>query len=342
MIDLSHLSETEFEEFCFDLLNLYKFTNLRWRKGTMLPTSPSDRGRDIECEFIRQDFDDSTDRELWFIECKHYTKGVPPDKIVGALSWAYNLRPHTLLIITSGFLSNAALDFVREWKENNKPAFRIKYRDNKEIEKLTSAHKDLLRKYKIHKDKGFFDNLHPLHANYLMFSFANTLDHFAKSIELLGAKMALEVYDILCANLNIVDYEPEEIEDPSIFFVNKAYDAVGYVEQSFLIRSLTLDTLDFLYNKAYLEGGKKNRRRENLNKLKSRVERKYGPVIGQELERLRNVFAASEWVASFVDPSPLIPWLDSAFGQEQPDYVSLYEKFCVVVVGNLLREQIST
>jgi hypothetical protein len=308
----------------------------------MLSSSPSDRGRDIECEFIRPDFDGTTDHELWFVECKHYVKGVPPDKIAGALAWADNLRPHTLLIITSGFLSNAALDYIQEWKENHKPSFRIKYWDNKEIEKLVNGHKDFLKKYKIRRDKNFFDDIHPIHANYLMFSFSNSLDHFAKSIELLEPKMALEIYDILCANLTLLTHETEEMEDPSIYFINKAYDVSEYVEQNFLIRSLTLDTLDFLYNKAYPEDGKKNRRRENLNKLKSRFFHGYKPIAGQNLDRVRSAFSKSEWVDSFVDPSSFIPWLEQVSKQEQPDYAALYEKFCLVVVDNLVREQIAT
>ena len=115
-----------------------------------------------------------------------------------------------------------------------------------------------------------------------------------------------------------------------------------YMEQSFLIRSITLDALDFLYNKAYPEDGKKNRRRKNLNKLKYRFGQRYRPILGQDLDRIRKVFSESEWVDSFVDPSSLIPWLEQASYQEQTDYATLYEDFCQIVVGNLLREQITT
>ena len=46
---LNHLTDTEFEQFCYDLLSELKFVNLNWRKGTGFSSSPSDRGRDIEC-----------------------------------------------------------------------------------------------------------------------------------------------------------------------------------------------------------------------------------------------------------------------------------------------------
>ncbi len=47
-----HLSPTEFEEFCYDLLVALGAAKINWRKGTGLKSSPADGGRDIECEFL--------------------------------------------------------------------------------------------------------------------------------------------------------------------------------------------------------------------------------------------------------------------------------------------------
>lgn len=63
---LNNLSETEFEDFCFDLLRSLNFVNLSWRKGTGLSSSPSDQGRDIEGELLRKDVDGSEHHERWF------------------------------------------------------------------------------------------------------------------------------------------------------------------------------------------------------------------------------------------------------------------------------------
>ena len=39
---LDHLTDTEFEEFCFDLLNAMGATRMNWRKGTGYDSSPAD------------------------------------------------------------------------------------------------------------------------------------------------------------------------------------------------------------------------------------------------------------------------------------------------------------
>lgn len=50
-LSFDSLDETEFEAFCYDLLNEFGFINVDWRKGTELATSPSDRSRDIVCQW---------------------------------------------------------------------------------------------------------------------------------------------------------------------------------------------------------------------------------------------------------------------------------------------------
>jgi hypothetical protein len=43
-LSFNRLSATEFEEFCYDLLEDLGFTNLDWRKGTGKKSSPADKG----------------------------------------------------------------------------------------------------------------------------------------------------------------------------------------------------------------------------------------------------------------------------------------------------------
>jgi hypothetical protein len=58
-IDFEGMDETDFEEFCFDLVDELGFVNRDWRKGTPLKSSPA------------------------------YRKGVPAEKLQGLLSWAH-------------------------------------------------------------------------------------------------------------------------------------------------------------------------------------------------------------------------------------------------------------
>ena len=164
---LDHLSDTEFENFCFDLLTEIGFINVSWRKGTGLTTSPADHGRDIEGQVERIDVDGTHLYERWFIECKHYTKGVPPDKLQSALAWASAERPHKLLLIASNFFSNPAKDYLDKYRTTNTPPFEIKLWEKPELEKLALGKSKLLRKYKIGGDFPHLELLHPAHVVYL-------------------------------------------------------------------------------------------------------------------------------------------------------------------------------
>jgi hypothetical protein len=148
-LNFSRLSETDFEEFTFHLLNRLRFINVNWRKGTAHDSSPADSGRDIVCEQIREDVDKSKHIETWFVDCKHYKKGVPPGDIQNLLTWAEAERPHTALIVASGFLSNPAKDYLEKYERNRKPPFRIKYWERPQLEQLTATKRSLLLDYNL-------------------------------------------------------------------------------------------------------------------------------------------------------------------------------------------------
>jgi restriction endonuclease len=80
-ISFANLDETDFEEFCYDLLFQLGFVNIDWRKGTPKKASPSDRGRDIVAQLEHVDVDGHRYFETWFIDCKHYKRGVPPEAL---------------------------------------------------------------------------------------------------------------------------------------------------------------------------------------------------------------------------------------------------------------------
>ncbi len=147
---LDHLSPGEFENFCHDLLQDLGFVNLDWRKGTGLPSSPSDSGRDIEGERRITDVDGTEYAEKWFVECKHHRKGVPASELQNAISWAEAERPHKLLIIASNFLSNPAKDYIESYRRNKQPPFMIGVWEKPKLEELTAGRASLLSNYDIH------------------------------------------------------------------------------------------------------------------------------------------------------------------------------------------------
>lgn len=141
------MNDTQFEEFCFDLLQELKFVNIDWRKGTGKKTSPSDRGRDIVCQEVHTDIDGSVHLETWFVDCKHFKKGIPPSELQNLLAWAEAERPYVALVIASNFLSNPAKDYLDDYRRNRKPPFKIKIWEKSTIKKLASRKLSLLRKY---------------------------------------------------------------------------------------------------------------------------------------------------------------------------------------------------
>lgn len=141
------MTDTQFEEFCFELMQELGFVNVDWRKGTGLNASPSDSGRDIVAERHVTDVDGSAHVERWFVDCKKYKKGVPPDKITGLLAWASAERANVALVIASSYLSNPCKDFIKTYEENNRPPFRVKHWERPQLAKLLEGRDTFIARY---------------------------------------------------------------------------------------------------------------------------------------------------------------------------------------------------
>lgn len=141
-IGFDGLTPTDFEEFCFDLLSEVGFINVDWRKGTPRASSPSDRGRDIVARLERVEPDGHKYLETWFVDCKHYDRGVPPEALQGAITWAQAARPDTVLFMASGYLSNAAKDWITDFEATG-PTFRIRVWEMPQIRRLLVQHMDV-------------------------------------------------------------------------------------------------------------------------------------------------------------------------------------------------------
>jgi Restriction endonuclease len=146
-LPIDGMNETEFEEFCFELLRELGFINLDWRKGTGLAASPSDSGRDIVAQLPREELDGRQYFETWFVDCKHYKRGVPPDKVSGLLAWATAERADVALVIASNFLSNPCKDFLKSYETSNRPPFRVRYWERPNLERLLEGRDEFVNRY---------------------------------------------------------------------------------------------------------------------------------------------------------------------------------------------------
>lgn len=151
-LSFANLDPTDFEEFVYDLLGELGFVNVDWRKGTPKNASPSDRGRDIVAQRVVEDVDGHQRFETWFVDAKHYEKGVPPESIQGLMTWAESERPDVALVACSGFLSNAAKDWIDNYRKNRAPAFRIRHWERPDLAKMLDKHRDLINKHDIIED----------------------------------------------------------------------------------------------------------------------------------------------------------------------------------------------
>lgn len=146
-LQIDEMSDTAFEEFCFELLKELGFVNLDWRKGTGFDSSPSDSGRDIVAYYPRAEVDGRQYLETWFVDCKHYKRGVPPDKVNGLLAWAGAERADYALIIASNYLSNPCKDFLKAYETNHRPPFRVRYWERPTLKGLLENRDEFIYRY---------------------------------------------------------------------------------------------------------------------------------------------------------------------------------------------------
>jgi hypothetical protein len=151
-IHFNNLTAVGFEEFCFDLLHRVGFSNLDWRKGTPKNSSPADSGRDIVAYQRREDVDGDHSLDVWFVDCKHYRKAVPPTELQNALAWAEAESPNVLLFVASGYFSNPAKDYLEKYRQSRKPRFRIKTWEKPQLERVIGGRRSLLYEYNLIKE----------------------------------------------------------------------------------------------------------------------------------------------------------------------------------------------
>jgi len=192
-ITFDHLTDGEFESFTYDLLSALGFVNLSWRRGSGKGGATADQGRDVEAELRKREVDKTEFFEKYFVQAKHHKQGVPPEKLEGAIAWAVAARPHVLLIVASNFLSNPAKTWLREYEENNKPNFRIRVWERKDLEGLLVNNSHLIKKYKL----GSLDpaeGLHPAHLQYIHHPPANTIEQLFSILDDLDPKKRDDIF----------------------------------------------------------------------------------------------------------------------------------------------------
>lgn len=253
-----HIDKGQFEELTYDLLVALGFKNVNWRRGTGKGGATADQGRDLVADELRTGIDGSTHVDRWFIQCKHYTTGVPPQKLEDALAWANAERPAVLLIVASNFLSNPAKSFLDLYESNNRPPFQIRNWERKDLERLLSSQPRIVRKFGLQPDDPFID-AHPAHVYYMMVPTYNTLDYFIEQVEKLSGQERDKIFgwpyhSIINPRFREPRHKNEIMGDTMLdvvdyaHFKKKCYTLGESVAESFLVRSIVTEALTWLWH----------------------------------------------------------------------------------------------
>jgi len=330
-----HLTDTEFEEFCFELLKEMKFNKVSWRKGTGKSTSPADSGRDIEANFIIKEIDGEARTEKWFFECKQHTAGVSPTKIQGALAWASAKRPDKLVIICSNFLSNRCKDYIEEYERENKPFFKIKVWELKDLEDLAYGKIKLLNKYKLSNGMEFLDFMHPLHLKYVSKPTANTLNYFFDVLDKYDSKkrekflewayaffMKSSFKKSISGNETIGDLKNEHPD--YITFKKYCYTLDESVAPFFLVKSIVNLMLEWIFqfgDKSQLDVVLKQ------NELLLEYMHKKSKSTKKDSNSYKGIIQLTEKI---IEKLP----------EQTKEYYELYVDFCENVLARLMEEEV--
>jgi hypothetical protein len=204
-IDLLALTDTGFEEACFDLLLSLGFRNLIWRQGS------ADRGRDIEgVRFVDHPPVDLF-QERWFFECKRYSGGVPPEKLNSKIAWADACRPNHLVILMTSHLTDAGL----LWLDQIRPqkSYAIHVVDGKALRRLFAERPDLVARYFVDPEQKL---LLDARRNWLVHGIVPEAETLKLLSERLGyRKLSMQESAFLLASAKLRSDEVDDLVDDS-------------------------------------------------------------------------------------------------------------------------------
>jgi len=274
MVNFSHLSKTEFEELCYDIIVAKGFTNVDWRKGTGKSSSPSDSGRDIEADKVITDIDKSTVLLKYFFEAKHYKEGVPPTEIMAALAWAEAERPYCLVIITSNFLSNPCKNYIEEYKENNKPKFQIRTWENKLLEELLVDEKNICFKWKINIQGINYRYINKYHLAYVTKSHLNKTDFLFNILDNYNIDIRDQLLEMVYFNYSVsLSLGKKERYENLKEHIKKNKN---FYSDPIFVHQIISEVLAWAYHFGDID--EKDNVRDRLNYLKEKVEEENGSV----------------------------------------------------------------
>ena len=332
-----NMTDIEFENFCYDLLHEIGLHNVSWRKGTGEKSSPSDNGRDIECEYCHYDaILQKSIIEKWFVECKHYNKGVPFKELNGALSWANAECPDRLIIVVSNFLSNPCKNALKDYIQNSKPRYKIEIWEKVFIEKKALAFPHLLKKYNIEYREQILDCLNPIHVEYMKkppFNALSQLFDAIKKLELVDLKDICEICSISYAG-EFDDLKKIFGSGDIVAFIKNKILSVSKSSEQFAVQSFILTALQLILPNANIYGID-DMVLKNENWVQSSIKNK-----AKIIEKMKQMDSQTD--TSFINDEQIRTLLHQSpekIREKTTHMYELYSRFCNIVLTHLLEHQ---
>lgn len=141
VINFSALDSTAFESLTYDLLRAEGFQNLDWRDGG------ADGGRDISAVTFEKDTSGFEQQCTWYCDAKLYSRGIGFEKIQPTLARAVANSPDYLLFSVYPHLSPQCKDELRAFCENERPRFRVRLWEKKDLEQRLLENPGILREH---------------------------------------------------------------------------------------------------------------------------------------------------------------------------------------------------
>ncbi|MGE0273774.1 MAG: restriction endonuclease, partial [Alphaproteobacteria bacterium] len=284
---------------------------------------------------MRRDPDGAEHPEQWFVQCKRYEKGVPPETLQGALAWSTAERPAVLVFAVSNFLSNPSKTFLEDYSEHNRPPFKIRIWERKDLERMLAGRVRLIARFGLEPEAPYV-GAHKAHIEYLFSNPINTLRYLFEQFDAMEATDRDELLDYayfaLLASSHLASSgphaKPPKLRKKMTYedFRAASRHLRGTVTESFLVRAIVSWTLAWWWPNANPASVAESHQRQS-------------EMVAHLLDRARkseDAHERSKWEGA------------AAFVQRQLDdlprrharAVVLYNQFCDTVLPRLYLEDV--
>jgi hypothetical protein len=140
-IKWNDLKSEDFEKFCYHILELNGFSNIKWHGK-----SGNDKGRDLIATKIESPLPSIEKHSSWVIQCKRYiAKPATKDEISSFLNSAREFKPDNVLLMISNTLTSNVKDWLKAIE--NEYQFNIFLWEEQNLITQIILHRDVLAEY---------------------------------------------------------------------------------------------------------------------------------------------------------------------------------------------------